>query len=163
MTLSIFDVMWYHAISETDISMKVSGYWRNILGFSSGEEMPNVYLRIQFRLIGLTTWFLVMHMNQWTWSALVFAVVFCCMYGTIHYLNQRLLVLYDDDVIKLKHFRCCWPFVWGESTGHRRIPLTKASDAELWRFRWPSPEQTVEQTIETPVIWYAIALIMTPL
>ena len=43
----------------------------------------------------------------------------------------------------------------GESTGHRWIPLTKVSDAELWCFLWSAPEQTVEQTIETPVIWDA--------
>ena len=48
--------------------------------------------------------------------------------------------------------------LWGESTG-QWIPLTKASDAE----RWSAPEQTVEQTIETHVIWDAIALIMTSL
>ena len=53
--------------------------------------------------------------------------------------------------------------LWGESNGHRWIPLTKASDAELWCFLWPALEQTVEQTIETPVIWDAIALIMTSL
>ena len=51
--------------------------------------------------------------------------------------------------------------LWGESTGHRWIPLTKASDAELWCFLWSAPEQTVKQTIETPVIWDAIAFIMT--
>ena len=43
----------------------------------------------------------------------------------------------------------------GESIGHRRIPLTKASDAELWCFLWSSPEQTV--------IWDAIVHIMTSL
>ena len=48
----------------------------------------------------------------------------------------------------------------GEPTGHRWIPLTKASDAEIWRFPWSAPEQTVEQTLEAPVIWDAIALIM---
>ena len=31
----------------------------------------------------------------------------------------------------------------GEFTGHRWIPLTKASDAELWYFLWCAPEQTV--------------------
>ena len=31
-----------------------------------------------------------------------------------------------------------------EFTGHRWIPLTKASNAELWRFLWSVPEQTVE-------------------
>ena len=34
----------------------------------------------------------------------------------------------------------------------RRIPLKKASDAELWCFLWSAPEQTVEQTIETLVL-----------
>ena len=36
---------------------------------------------------------------------------------------------------------------------HWWIPLTKASDAELWCFFVSVPEQTVEQTIKTPVIW----------
>ena len=48
-------------------------------------------------------------------------------------------------------------------TGNRWIPLTKASDAELWCFLRSALEQTVDQTIETPMIWNAIALIMTPL
>ena len=46
---------------------------------------------------------------------------------------------------------------------HRWIPLTKANDAKLWCFLWSAPEQTVEQTTQTPVIWDAIALIMTSL
>ena len=46
-----------------------------------------------------------------------------------------------------------WPFLWGESTGHRWIPLTKANDASLWCFLWCAPEQTVEVTFETSVIW----------
>ena len=61
-----------------------------------------------------------------------------------------------------RHFRVTGP-LWGESTHHRWIPLTKASDAELWCFLWSAPEQTVEQIIETPVIWDAITLIMTSL
>ena len=32
----------------------------------------------------------------------------------------------------------------GEFTGHRWIPLTKASDAELWCFLWSAPKQSVE-------------------
>ena len=32
----------------------------------------------------------------------------------------------------------------GEFTGHRRILLTKANDAELLCFLWSVPEQTVE-------------------
>ena len=57
-----------------------------------------------------------------------------------------------DDVIKWKHFPRYWIFV-GESTGHRWTPLPKASEAELWCFLWSAPEQTIEQAIETPVIW----------
>ena len=60
-----------------------------------------------------------------------------------------------DDVIKLKHFPRYGPFV-------RWIPLKKASDAGLWCFLWSAPEQ-MELSIETPVIWDAIALIMTSL
>ena len=32
----------------------------------------------------------------------------------------------------------------GEFTSHWWIPLTKASDAELWCFLWSAPEQTIE-------------------
>ena len=44
---------------------------------------------------------------------------------------------------------------------HRWIPLTKAR--KLWCFLWSATEQTFKQTIKTPVIWDAIALIMTSL
>ena len=53
--------------------------------------------------------------------------------------------------------------LWGEFTGHRWIPFLKASDAARWRLLWTAPEQTVKQTIKTPMIWDAIALIMTSL
>ena len=59
-------------------------------------------------------------------------------------------------------FRFTGP-LFGEFTGHRWIPLTKASEVELWCFLWSVPEKTVEQTIEVPAIWDAIALIMTSL
>ena len=42
-----------------------------------------------------------------------------------------------------------------------KFTFTKASDAELWYFLGSAPEQTAKQTIETRVIWDAIALIMT--
>ena len=50
-----------------------------------------------------------------------------------------------------------------EFTGHRWIPLTKASGAELWYFLWSPPEQTGELTLKTRVISDAIVLIMTSL
>ena len=49
----------------------------------------------------------------------------------------------DDYVIKWGHFPRYWPFVWRIHRS-RLIPLTKASDAELWCFLWSAPEQTAE-------------------
>ena len=52
--------------------------------------------------------------------------------------------------------------LWGESTGQWWIPLTKASDAELWFFfcAW---KITSDQSIEMPVISNAAVLIVTSL
>ena len=93
-------------------------------------------------------------------------------YLCIPYSKHTIIFLYSfkdlnslqnhDVVIKWKNFRVTDP-LWGESAGHRWIPLTEASDAERWYFPWSAPGQMVEQTIETPVIWDAIALIMTSL
>ena len=60
------------------------------------------------------------------------------------------------------HFPRYWPFVRGP-TGHRWIPLTGASDAELWCFLWSAPQLKVKKTMEALVIWDVIALIRTPL
>ena len=47
-------------------------------------------------------------------------------------------------------FRVIGPF-WGPWWN----PLTKTSDAELWCSLWSAPEQTVQQTLKTQVIWDA--------
>ena len=60
----------------------------------------------------------------------------------------------------MKTFSALTAFVQGI---HRWIPLTKASDAEFRCFLWSAPEQMIEQTIEMPVIWDAIMLIMMSL
>ena len=57
-------------------------------------------------------------------------------------------------------FRVTGPLC-GDFAGHRWIPITKASDAELWCFLCCSSEQTVEWIINTSMIWDTIALIMT--
>ena len=44
-----------------------------------------------------------------------------------------------DDVIKWNIFRVTGPLC-GEFSCDRWIPLTKASDAELWCFLWSAPE-----------------------
>ena len=70
--------------------------------------------------------------------------------------------LLHDEVIRWKHCRVTGPLC-GEFTGHRWIPLTKASYAELLCFLWYAPEQMAEQAIEMPVISDAIELITTSL
>ena len=54
----------------------------------------------------------------------------------------------------LIHETCSW---WRHQleTSSALLALWEASDAELWCFLWSAPEQTAEQTIETPVIWDA--------
>ena len=61
---------------------------------------------------------------------------------------------WHGNVIVEIFFRATGP-LRGESTGHRWIPLTKASDAELWCFLWSAPEQTMskqsrQRWFETP-------------
>ena len=65
-------------------------------------------------------------------------------------------------VIKWKQYPRYWPFVRG-TTGHRWNTLTKASDVKFWCFLWSAPGQNVKPTIDTPVVWDAIALIITSL
>ena len=67
-----------------------------------------------------------------------------------------------DDIIKWKYFSALLALCAGNSpvTGEFRSqrPVTRSFDVFL-----SAPEQTFEQTIEAPVIWDAIALIMTSL
>ena len=65
-----------------------------------------------------------------------------CKTGT----NGRVITSVHGDVIKWKHFPRYWLFVRGTLPRSLVVPLTKASDAELWCFMWSAPEQTVEQT-----------------
>ena len=77
--------------------------------------------------------------------------------------NIRKGLSYVYDMLLRQFWRSFYHPLWGESTVHRWILLTKASDAKLWCFLWSVPPQTLEQTIETPVIWDTITLIITSL
>ena len=55
-------------------------------------------------------------------------------YGYMYYTNPNTMTSSNGNI-----FRVTGP-LWGEFTGHRWIPLTKASDAELWYFLWSAPE-----------------------
>ena len=57
-------------------------------------------------------------------------------------------------------FRVTGP-LWGESTGHRCIPLTKAGDAELWFFYPRLIKRLSKQSMYR--IWEAVAPMMTSL
>ena len=48
--------------------------------------------------------------------------------------------------------------LWEESTGDREIPLRKSSDADFLCFFW-----TTEQTVQMPMIWDAMPLIVASL
>ena len=53
--------------------------------------------------------------------------------------------------------------VTGPREGIHRSPVFSphnACDAGLWLFIWSAPGQTFEQTIETPVIWHIVALVI---
>ena len=69
-----------------------------------------------------------------------------------------------DDVISSKgNIFCITGYLCGESTGHRWRPNTKASDSEHWSFLLSAPQQTIEETMETRVIWgaYYDVIVMT--
>ena len=73
-------------------------------------------------------------------------------YDTVYSTYRTSIFLVHNDVIIFRVTGC----LWGESTGHK-IQWHGALMFSLicaWTF---------EQTIETPVIWYSIALIMTSL
>ena len=82
-----------------------------------------------------------------------------CIMSTRYKNNNSETSHSDNDVIQWKYFPRHSSFVRGIHQS-RWIPLTKASNAEFWCFLWSAPEQTVEQIIETPVIWDTVAPIM---
>ena len=86
-------------------------------------------------------------------------VASCFLYLELHTVNS----LRQDMTSSNKNTSTLLALHEGNSPGNRWIPLTKASDAKFWGFLSSESKQTVEQTIETPVIWDAIALIMTSL
>ena len=74
----------------------------------------------------------------------------------IHKTTARIMITASNgNIFRVTGLLC------GEFTAHRWIPRTKASDPELWCFPLSTLEPTVEQTLGTPVIWDAIAVIVT--
>ena len=93
-------------------------------------------------------------------SAFAWNHIYVHIYDLTNSLSPKIWVGHDN-AIKWNDLPRYWPFVGGI---HRSwIPITRASEAELWCFFQPAPEQMLKQTIKTPVIWDAITLIMTSL
>ena len=92
------------------------------------------------------------NVSQIIWTGF-FSIVNICM--MISVMLGFIATLNHDAPSNGNIFRVTGP-LWGEFTGHRWIPLKKASDAELWYFLWSAPEQTVSKQsrrwwIDTPL------------
>ena len=100
--------------------------------------------------ISLWLWELKISVYTWesAWHMMKYVYAHYCIY---------IMTSSNGNIFHITSLLC------GEFTSDRWIPYTKASDAELWCFLWSAPEPTVEQTMETPVIWDAIVLIMMSL
>ena len=93
--------------------------------------------------------------------------------GYLPFFHRSMILEIENKKCRINKFRCAktctffkivcvyvkliiYMMVW--------IPLTKASDAELWCFLWSASEKKNSWvTIETPLIWEALAPIMTSL
>ena len=64
------------------------------------------------------------------WLCLSFCEFMWYIYSVFTPASMAMGWLRHEDVMKWKYFRVTG-LLWGESTGHRWIPLTKASDHEL--------------------------------
>ena len=131
-------------------------------------KMSNSYLTILWWLRSPVAYF-TKEVNQGLGKPLWITMEICVNFSNLlskinHWRSMYQSALWSslDDVIKWRHFVQYWRFVRGI---HRSpwLPTTKTNDAELWCFLWSVSEQTVELTIETLVIWDAIAPIMTSL
>ena len=89
------------------------------------------------------------HNNRWRWKRL-----FNC-YKDLHW--PALIVIWSLHNAWWRYQIQTSSVLLAHCEGNPPV-TTKASDADLWCFLWCSPVQTVEQTLETPVIWDAIAI-----
>ena len=98
--------------------------------------------------------YFVLHEYDAIWAILLYENCYLINVSVTNALKRNSTMTSSNGNI----FRVTRPF-WREPTDAGG--LKKASDAELWCFLWYAPQQTIQQTMETSVIWDAIALIMT--
>ena len=75
----------------------------------------------------------------------------------------RKMFRFDDVIMQVVYIMPMMTLLNGNISALPVDSPTKARDAKLWCFLWSAPEQMVKQTIETPVIWDAMAFIITSL
>ena len=63
------------------------------------------------------------------------SIIWCADYEASYVFSRFMMTSSNGNIFRVNGPLC------GEFTGHRWIPLTKASDAELWCFLWYAPEQ----------------------
>ena len=111
-----------------------------------------LFLRLPLRLVGRVVQFtgcrfLVTNLRiYWINCTLRGIIVRVSPTGKTGFYHQRFLFHHANIMMTSpsgKFFHVTAPLC-GEFAGHGWIPLTKASDAELWCFLWSAPEQTVE-------------------
>ena len=77
----------------------------------------------------------------------------------------RKMFPFDDVIMKLKHFRCYFPFCagicWSPVGSPHEGTAMRTSVIKFLLF-WTNREQTVEQALDWPVIRDAMAVILTP-
>ena len=81
-------------------------------------------------------------------AGLLFPLLLCCLAVCANnWVHNGLKVATKYSMMTSSNgniFRFTGP-LWGEFTGHRWIPLTKASDVGLWGFLWPVPEKRLSK------------------
>ena len=72
-----------------------------------------------------------------SWAAVWF-LGWAIIWNLIDNASYHMMTSSNENIFRVTGPGC------GEFTGHRWIPITKASDADLWCFLWSVPEQTIE-------------------
>ena len=119
--------------------------WRGALMLSLICARTNAYITITFHLITNWNYYLLYFFSD-VWDQQSMYDIHWCMMTSL-----------SRNIFRVTDLLC------GEFTGQRWLPRTKGSDAELWCFLWSASDPTFEQTMETPVVWDAITLIIKSL
>ena len=142
---------WLHQywlpVYATQATLPLPSYESNS-PVSATQAILFLYIYIYIHIIFMCACFAYFHCRRIDLTPL-------CLKRSLFCLCLRMMTSWNGNIF------CVTGLLCEEFTGDRWIPLTKVSDAELWSFLWSVPEHIVEQTMETPVIWDAIALIMT--